>query len=222
VRWLLLKDLRILGRSPLLVALLVIYPVLVSALIGFALSRGPEKPRVALLNQVAYGTGQIDLGGRSLDTRRIGDDFLRSVDAVTVGSREEARRLVEDGSVLGAIIIPAEVTQRLQSGLQPAVIEVLYNAEDPVKARYLEDLVKSQVQDANAQLTRAFSDVALQYLDLVIRGGRSPSSVATRTSSGSSAPSRSSGQLRPTFPSARRCGRSSRRSSASPTAHGTI
>ena len=172
MRWLLLKDLRILGRSPLLVALLVIYPVLVSALIGFALSRGPEKPRVALLNQVAYGTGQIDLGGRSLDTRRIGDDFLRSVDAVTVGSREEARRLVEDGSVLGAIIIPAEVTQRLQSGLQPAVIEVLYNAEDPVKARYLEDLVKSQVQDANAQLTRAFSDVALQYLDLVIRGGR--------------------------------------------------
>lgn len=172
MRWLLLKDLRILGRSPLLLALLVLYPVLVSALIGFALSRGPEKPRIALLNQVATGTGLIDLGGRTIDTARLGNDFLGSVDAVMVGSREEARELVEEGAVLGAIIIPAEVTQRLQSGLGSATIEVLYNAEDPVKARYLEDLVKSQVQDANAQLTRAFSDLALQYLDLIIRGGQ--------------------------------------------------
>ncbi len=172
MRWLLLKDLRILGRSPLLVVLLVLYPVLVSASMGFALSRGPEKPRVALLNQVATGTGQIDLGGRTIDTARYGEAFLRSVDAVPVSSRDEAVELVEEGRVLGAIVIPAEVTQRLQSGLEPATLEVLYNAEDPVKARYLEDLVKSRVQDANAQLTRAFSDVALQYLDLIVRGGR--------------------------------------------------
>ena len=43
MRWLLLKDLQILRRSPLLVALLIIYPVLVALLIGYALSRGlPE------------------------------------------------------------------------------------------------------------------------------------------------------------------------------------
>ena len=50
MRWLLLKDLQILRRSPLLVALLVIYPIVVSVLIGLALSRGPEKPRVAIVN----------------------------------------------------------------------------------------------------------------------------------------------------------------------------
>jgi ABC-2 type transport system permease protein len=172
MRWLLLKDLRVLGRSPLLVALLVLYPVLVAALIGFALSRGPERPRVALLNQVAEGTGEIDLGGQRIDTASYGRAFLRQVDAVPVSSRREALELVRDGRVLGAIIIPADLTGRLQSGLESSSIEVLYNAEDPVKARYLEDLVKSQIQDANAQLTRAFSRVALQYLDLIIRGGR--------------------------------------------------
>ena len=52
MRWLLVKDVQILRRSPLLVALLVIYPIVIAVLIGFALSRGPDKPRVAFVNLV--------------------------------------------------------------------------------------------------------------------------------------------------------------------------
>ena len=37
MRWLLVKDLRILKRSPLLVTLLVLYPLIVALLIGVAL-----------------------------------------------------------------------------------------------------------------------------------------------------------------------------------------
>ncbi len=55
MRWLFLKDLQILRRSPLVTALLVVYPVAIAVLIGFALSRGPEKPRVAFLNEVPPG-----------------------------------------------------------------------------------------------------------------------------------------------------------------------
>ena len=51
-RWLLLKDLQILRRSPLQAVLLVAYPVLIAVLVGFAISRSPEKPRVAFLNEV--------------------------------------------------------------------------------------------------------------------------------------------------------------------------
>ncbi len=36
MRWLLVKDLQILRRSPLLVALLVLYPIVIAVLIGFA------------------------------------------------------------------------------------------------------------------------------------------------------------------------------------------
>src|SRR6201999_619566 len=63
VRWLLLKDLQILRRSPLLVALLVIYPVVIAVLFGFALSGGPEKPRVAFANLVAPGESTFQVGG---------------------------------------------------------------------------------------------------------------------------------------------------------------
>ena len=52
MRWLLVKDLQILKRSPLLVALLVLYPIVISVLIGLALSKGPDKPTVAFVNQV--------------------------------------------------------------------------------------------------------------------------------------------------------------------------
>ena len=42
MRWLLLKDLQILRRSPLLVGLLVVYPIAVALMIGFAAKGPPE------------------------------------------------------------------------------------------------------------------------------------------------------------------------------------
>ena len=63
MRWLLLKDLRLLRRSPLLVALLVLYPIVIAVLVGFALSRGPDKPQVAFANLVPKSASQLDLGG---------------------------------------------------------------------------------------------------------------------------------------------------------------
>ena len=65
MRWLLIKDLRILRRSPLLVGLLILYPVVVAVLIGAALTGGPEKPRVAFVNLA--GDATFKLGGQTLD-----------------------------------------------------------------------------------------------------------------------------------------------------------
>ena len=62
MRWLLLKDLQILRRSPLQAVLLVAYPILIAVLVGFAISRAPEKPRVAFLNEVPADT-RINVGG---------------------------------------------------------------------------------------------------------------------------------------------------------------
>ena len=62
-----LKDLRILRRSPLLVSLLVIYPIVIAVLIGFALSRGPDKPEVAFYNGLEGQPTQVELGGEQID-----------------------------------------------------------------------------------------------------------------------------------------------------------
>ena len=171
MRWLLLKDIQILRRSPLLVALLVLYPIVIAVLIGFALSRGPDKPEVAFLNQVPESAGEIELGGERIDASQQAQVLFDAIDPVRVQTRREAIEKVKDGDVLGALIIPPDITQKLQSGLEPAEIEVFYNAEDPAKRRLVESTIESQVQDANSALTKKFTAVALDYLDLIVTGG---------------------------------------------------
>jgi ABC-2 type transport system permease protein len=171
LRWLLLKDLQILRRSPLLVALLVLYPMVIAVLIGFAISRGPEKPRVAFLNEVPSSASVLELNGQKIDISRYGRQIFSRIDPVYVKSEKEALDKVKSGDVLAALIIPPDVTQKLQAGLGPATVRVLYNAEDPVKARFVEDTIKSEVKDANDALTKQFTRIALNYLDLISTGG---------------------------------------------------
>ncbi len=169
--WLLLKDLKVLKRSPLLVALLVLYPVIVAVLIGFALSRGPDKPEVAFYNGVPSGQGAFELGGTKIDLNEQANTLFDAIDPVKVDSPEEARRLVRSGDVLGAIIIPEDITDKLRSGISSGEIEVLYNAEDPAKREYVENTIRSQVQIANAALTRRIAKEAVSLLELIRSGG---------------------------------------------------
>jgi ABC-2 type transport system permease protein len=171
MRWLLLKDLRILRRSPLLVALLVLYPIVIAVLIGFALSRGPDKPEVALYNGLEGQTTVVELGGERIDLAEQGQRLFDAIDPVRVDSREEAIEKVRDGDVLGALVIPDDLATNIQSSLEPGTVEVFYNAEDPAKRQYVENTIKGQVQTANAALTKRVAKEALQLLDLISTGG---------------------------------------------------
>src|SRR3954466_6038626 len=106
MRWLLAKDLRILRRSPLLVSLLVIYPIAIAVLIGFALSRGPDKPKVAFYNAVPRCRGTVTLGGETIDLSKQANDLFKAVDPVRVYSRKAAIQKVRDGYGLGAVQDP--------------------------------------------------------------------------------------------------------------------
>src|SRR5215210_4399156 len=172
MRWLLLKDLRILRRSPLLVAMLVLYPIVIAVLIGFAISRGPDKPEVAFYNGVPKTGETIELGGERIDLAKQVQVLFDAIDPVRVKSRAEAIQKVRDGDVLGALVVPANITSRLESGLRPGSVEVFYNAEDPAKKQFVENTIKSQVQTANAALTRLIAEESLQLLDLIRSGGR--------------------------------------------------
>jgi ABC-type multidrug transport system permease subunit len=169
--WLLLKDLRILRRSPLLVALLVLYPIVISVLIGFALSRGPDKPEVAFYNGLAGQPAVVELGGERIDLNEEGSRLFDEIEPVRVDSREEAIQKVRDGEVLGALIIPEDLASDLQSALDPGTVEVYYNAEDPAKKEFVENTIEAQVQTANAALTKRVAKEALQLLDLISDGG---------------------------------------------------
>jgi ABC-2 type transport system permease protein len=171
MRWLLLKDLQILRRSPLLVGLLIVYPIAIALLIGLALSRGPEKPKVAFVNLVPKSANTFKLGGQEIDASKYADQLFQSVQPVRVRTRAEAIAKVRDGEVLGALIVPADITEKLSSGLQSAEVEVIYNNEDPVKGRYVEQIINSRLADANTALAEKLRGIAVQDIKLLLDGG---------------------------------------------------
>src|SRR6185436_20925183 len=78
MRWLLLKDLQILRRSPLQAVLLVAYPIPIAVLVGFAISRGPEDPRVPFVNEVPPNT-RINVGGAELPKSNVKEQICKRV-----------------------------------------------------------------------------------------------------------------------------------------------
>src|SRR6478735_11834788 len=101
MRWLLLKDLQILRRSPLQAVLLIAYPVLIALLIGFAISREPGKPRVAFLNEIPPGA-RVASGNGKLPAVGVNKRICKQVDGVEVASRADAKAMLPAGDALAA------------------------------------------------------------------------------------------------------------------------
>ena len=102
MRWLFIKDLQILKRSPLLTALLILYPIVLAVLIGLAISRSPDKPEVAFLNQIPADEG-LELGNESsFDQDEAFRRICSRLDCVPVDTREEAIRSRLSSSTTGS------------------------------------------------------------------------------------------------------------------------
>jgi ABC-2 family transporter protein len=176
MRWLLLKDLQILRRSPLLTALLVIYPIVLAVLIGFAISRGPEKPSVAFLNELPPEDDSLAIAGGGFDQEDAFRELCDRVDCVRASDRDDALDKVRDGEVLAALIVPPDFIEKLEAqlsgaGLESADVEVFVNEDDPVKARLVDDRISSLLTEANLILSDQISQELLRYLDVLIAGG---------------------------------------------------
>jgi len=158
------------------VALLVVYPIVIAVLFGLALSGGPDKPRVAFANLVAPGDTAFQVGGRTLDVTDYASRLFESIDPVRVDSREEAIARVRSGDVLAALVIPPGATERLRSmiglgGGAPPTVEVYYNAEDPVKRRFVESTIEARLAEANKALSDTVLRASAGYIDVIVRGG---------------------------------------------------
>jgi ABC-2 type transport system permease protein len=172
MRWMLLKDLQILRRSKLLVGLLIVYPVAIALLIGFALSSGPDKPSLAFLNQIPESRSTIKLGGETIDVKVYTDQLFDAVDRIDVQNRAQALAKVRSGEALAALIIPPDFTSKLSNGgFNSASVEVVYNG-DALKQSFVESTVSSKLALADAALARQINKIAAGYIRIVTVGGK--------------------------------------------------
>jgi ABC-2 type transport system permease protein len=175
MRWLLLKDLQILRRSPLQAFLLVAYPVLIAVLVGFAISRSPDKPRVAFLNEVP-AQSRVAVGTTELPKIGVSDRICERVECVHVKDHAEAVDAVSSGDVLAALILPADLVDRINSLSTPSPstpeVEVIVNEEDPVKARLVNDRINALLTQANLVIARQIAHEGGKFVGLVVNGGQ--------------------------------------------------
>jgi ABC-2 type transport system permease protein len=169
MRWLLRKDFLILRRSRLLVALLIVYPVAISLLIGFAISRSPARPRVAIVDETPAGE-TLKVGSQRVEVRAYANELFSQVQAVRTATRAQAEAKVKSGEVLAAVIIPPNIASRLSSDVTQASLQVLYDGE-----ALQQSLVRSTIDAALAQANLGFSEqiqhAAAKAIEALLRGG---------------------------------------------------
>jgi ABC-2 family transporter protein len=152
MRALLVKDLLILRRSRLLVALLVIYPIAIALLIGLAISRSPGKPKVAVVDETPPGQ-TVSVGNRRVSVEAYAQQIFSQVQSVRAATRSQAVQKIESGEVLAAVVIPPNIAARLGAGLKQAQLEVLYNGN-----ALEQSIARAQIESALAQANVGFSE----------------------------------------------------------------
>ena len=169
MRWLLAKDLLILRRSRLLVALLVVYPVVIALLIGFAISRSPSKPRIAIVDQTPPGE-TITLGNQRVGLSEYTNELFNQAQVVQVPTRAAARAKVASGDVLAAVVIPSDIVSKISSGVSQAQVEVIYNG-DALQQSFVRSTIDSTLAQANLALSEQIKNVAVHDMNLLLAGG---------------------------------------------------
>ncbi len=168
--WLLRKDLVILSRSRLLVALLIVYPVAIALLLGFAISRGPARPRVAIVDETTPGE-TLQLGDRHVAVASYAQQLFDQVQPVRVATRAEAIEKIDSGAVVAAVILPPGLAARLSSDENQAQLEVLYNG-NALEQSIARSTIESALAQANLRFSEQLQTSARKVIDTLLVGGK--------------------------------------------------
>jgi ABC-type multidrug transport system permease subunit len=167
IRALLSKDFRILRRSPLMVALLVIYPLALAVLVGAVIADAGARPRVAFVDNdhlpesATIGNLHIEIG-----------DLLRSVKgevSLVPMSDAKARSALSRGDVVAVVVVPQGFLAELK-GLLSSPTLTLETSRGAARDRVLRE-VQSVVFRLNLRLQNVLLQSNINYLRTLVHGG---------------------------------------------------
>jgi hypothetical protein len=113
VALLLRKDALILRRSPLLLGLLLSYPLVIPLLVGLVAGYANAKPRVALVDEDGLPRF-VTVGGHRFNVDKTIKRVSKDVDLVRLG-HDEAQRELSSGKVVAVLTVPPGFVETLPS-----------------------------------------------------------------------------------------------------------
>ncbi|MGH3021112.1 MAG: ABC transporter permease [Gaiellaceae bacterium] len=167
VRLLLGKDLRVLRRSPALLAALVLYPLLFAVLVGLVVRFASDRPTVAFVDLDGL-PGELTLAGESFDVQNVVEQVNDRAELVAM-SEEEAERQLETGEVVAAIVVPRGFAARLRGMVESPEL-VLRTGRGGLAGRF-ELQTEALVYRLNRLLQEAYIAANLEYVRLLVEGG---------------------------------------------------
>lgn len=167
VRLLLGKDLRILRRSPALLAALVLYPLLVALLVGLVVRFSSDQPRVAFVDLDRLPE-ELTIAGERFDVQGVIDQVNDKAELVPM-SEEEAERRLRNGEVVAAIVVPRGFAAKLRGMVESPEL-VLRTGRGGLAERF-ELQTEALVYRLNRLLQEAYISANLVYVQLLVEGG---------------------------------------------------
>jgi ABC-type transport system involved in cytochrome c biogenesis permease component len=164
----LVKDLRVLARTPALLAILLAYPLVIAALVGLVAGYGSAKPRVALVDEDGLPKTLV-LAGHTFDVDRTIARVSREVRLVRL-SPEAAAHELETGSVIATLTVPPGFVATLEGMSRSPTLEL--RVTQGGLAPRVRQQVQALVYSLNRELQDAFLEADLRYVDLIRHGGR--------------------------------------------------
>jgi hypothetical protein len=165
---LLRKDLLLLARSRPLIAVLVIYPLVLSLLVGGVLGGQGARPRVAFVNEDSI-PDVVRVGDRSFDFGRIVREAGKRVELVRM-SRARAQTALADGDVVAAIVVPRGFVSDLSSLIVSPTVLLLTN-RNAYEERILRE-TQSFVYTLNTSVQTEYIRSNSHFLDILVSGGK--------------------------------------------------
>jgi ABC-type multidrug transport system permease subunit len=166
-RLLLAKDLRVLRRSPLLLGVLVSYPLLIAVLLALVAGYANAKPRIAFVDD-DHLPEVVEVGGRRFHIERTIERVSDDVTLVRL-DRDEAERQLRNGKVVAVVRVPPGFLAQLKAMSRSPVLE-LETTRGLLASRVTQQM-QALVYSLNRELQGAFIDANLQYVDLILHGG---------------------------------------------------
>jgi ABC-type Na+ efflux pump permease subunit len=166
--WLLVgKDLRTLRRTPVLLGVLLAYPLVIAALVGLVAGYSNSKPRVAFVDEDGL-PARLVVGTHTFNVRTTIDAVAQNVDLVRM-SQDSARRELADGKVVAVITVPPGFVSTLQQMVTSPTLE-LGVTRGGTSGRVRQQ-VQALVYQLNLKLQRAYISANIAYVRLILHGG---------------------------------------------------
>ncbi len=161
------KDLRVLLRSPLLLAALVAYPLLIAILVGLVAGYASAKPRVAFVDREGLPR-TIELAGREFGVTDTIEQVAEEVRLVRLGP-DEARRQLDAGRVVAVVTVPPGFVSDLRGMVRSPTL-LLETTRGGLAPRVTQQM-QALVYALNRELESAYVEANLEYVNLLLRGG---------------------------------------------------